>query len=261
MISKTIIALLFAVTLSATAAPRAWKSADGQRSVKGEFVSRNAKAVTIRRSSDFRDVTIPLDQLFAEDITWLNANHPLPGTAPVPPVPTLLFDPLITFGESRAQVLAKLKTNKDFKATIAETLMGRTGLNGVYRTREKIGGPNASLYFDWDESGNLKDITLQTDPLPASVLKERLLPCWTTFITLLTNQYDEPLVAQKNLDLTPVQEGSLSSTHMWKLKGSGIAMLGAARDGNQYLIAVRFTPQEPKVTPAPPKPAPTAQTP
>jgi hypothetical protein len=256
MISKTIVALLFAATLGATAAPRAWKSADGQRSVKGEFVSRNAKAVTIRRSADFRDVAIPLDQLFPEDLTWLNANHPLPGTAPVPALPTLLFEPLITFGESRAQVLAKLKTNKDFKATIAETLMGRTGLNGVYRTREKIGGPNASLYFDWDESGNLKEVTLQTEPLPASNLKEQLLPCWTTLITLLTTQYGEPLVAQKNLDLAPIQEGSLSSTHIWKLKGSGTAMLGAARDGNQYLIAVCFSTQEPKVIPAPAKPAP-----
>ncbi len=255
MILKTIIILLFAATLNAAAAPRSWKSADGQRSVKGELVTRNAITVTIRRSADFREVTIPLDQLSLEDRAWLNTNRPLPGTAPVPALPKLTFTPLITFGESRTQVLAKLKTNKEFKATIAETLMGRTGLNGVYSTHEKIGGLDASLYFDWDESGNLKEITIQTSPYPTSDLNKRILPCWTTFIALLTNQFGEPIKAQKELDLTSIQDGSLSSTHVWEVKGSGVAMLGAARDGNRYLIAVRFTTQGLRYSPTPSRPA------
>lgn len=261
MIQKLIIALLFAATLHANAAPRAWRSADGKRSVKGEFVTRNDKTITIRRFADFRDVTIPLDQLFPEDITWLNTNHPLPGSAPIHPLPTLALDPLITFGESRAQVLSKLKINKDFKATIAETLMGRTGGNGVYRTLEKIGGLHASLFFKWDDSGNLKDFDLQTEARPASDLKEHLLPCWQMFITLITKQYGEPIKATKQLDLALIQGDSLLSTHMWKLKGTGIVMLGAYRDGDRYLISAHFTSTEPKFTPAPPKPAPTAQTP
>lgn len=262
MIQKIIFALLFAATLNTAAATRLWKSADGTRSVKGELVTRNDKAVTIRRSSDFKEVTIPLDQLFPEDLTWLNINHPLPGAAPIYPVPTLTFEPLILFGESRAQILSKVKINKEFKATIAETLMGRTGGNGVYRTMEKIGGLHASLFFGW-ENEKLKDFDLQTEALPASDLKERLLPCWKMFTTLLTNQYGTPIKATKQLDLAAAQGDLLHTTHMWKLKGPGIAMLGVYRKDDQYLIAAHFTTTEPQSIPAlaPDKTAGTRQSP
>ena len=250
MIPKVILALLFAAALNAAAAPRTWKSADGQRSVKGEFVKRDADAVTIRRSADFKNVAIPLDQLFAEDLAWLNAYHPAPGTKPVAPLPSIVFEPLIAFGDSRVQVQEKLKVNKHVEATIAETLMGRTGLNGAYRANEKIGGLDAGLYFDWDENGTLKELTFQTFPQPASDLEESLLPCWKTFITLLTNQFGEPIKAQDKLDLSAAKENEIATTHMWKLKESGTALLGISLDSGRYLIAARFINAAPKFVPA-----------
>jgi hypothetical protein len=33
----------------------------------------------------------------------------------------------------------------------------------------------------------------------------------------------------------------MNGTHLWKLEGQGSAMLGAAREGENYLIVVRFT--------------------
>ena len=103
-----------------------------------------------------------------------------------------VFDQLV-FGQSRAQVLAKLKTSKFVELTVDETFLGRTGLNGVFRTRKKIGGLDASLYFDWTDAGELKELTLQTEALPASAYRTQIEPSWKKFIELLTTLYDDPV--------------------------------------------------------------------
>jgi hypothetical protein len=237
----TLIALFIGSALSAAAAPRAWKSADGKRSVEGEFVSRDAAGVDILRSADHKQVTIPLDRLDPDDRTWLNLNHPLPGTEAPPPA--AVFDQL-EFGDKRAEVLEKLKASKFVEATVAETFFGRTGLNDVFRTRGKIGGLDAMLFFDWDDNGGLKEITLHTAPLPKNALDERIVPCWKDFIALLTNLHGKPVNANPKLDLTPLQDGGILCTHLWKLDNRGSALLGASREGDQYQVAVRFTTED-----------------
>lgn len=237
MFSKVIIILLATSALSLQAAPRPWKSADGIRTVHGEFIKRDAASVTIRRA-DQTEVTIPFDQLHQDVRTWLNANHPLakagaPATNPV-------FDEL-RFGDTRDEVTAKLKASKIVELTIKETLLGRTGLNGVFRTRQKIGGLDAMLFFDWTDDGKLKEITLQTTAVPAGKFSEQLQPCWGEFVKLLTSLHGRPVTASNELKLSTIPDGGMLPTHMWKLHKAGSAMLGAARDGDKYQIAIRFT--------------------
>lgn len=222
---------------SLTAAPRPWKSEDGQRSVMGDFVKRDAASVTILRQ-DRKQVVIPLEKLHPDDRTWVNANHPLPGEA-MPPK-AAVFDSLC-FGDTREQVTEKLKASKFVEMTTAETFIGRTGLNGIFKTRGKIGGLDASLYFDWTEADGLKEISLQTDALPPTDLEGKLIPCWKEFIPLMTTLYGKPLHAGDRLAISSIQDGSMTSTHLWKLDGGGSAMLGAAREGRNYQIVVRFT--------------------
>ncbi|MBC8126916.1 MAG: hypothetical protein H8M99_07205 [Gloeobacteraceae cyanobacterium ES-bin-144] len=241
--SRYYTSLIFAILSAsfACAESRAWKSVDGERAIDGEFLKRDANSVTIRLENQ-KEVVIPLDKLANDDRAWLNANHPLEVTTK--PNNSSVFDQLI-FGDSRNDVLTKLKASKFVTLTTDETFIGRTGLNGIFRTRQKIGGLDASLYFDWTESNQLKEITLQTDGLTLANSKAQLLHCWKDFIALLTTIHGEPIV-RNELRLTTISDGTFASTHLWKLEKSGSAQLGAARDGDNYQIVVRFTEKEVK---------------
>lgn len=245
---RPVLALILLLSVNASAAPRPWKSADGTRSVQGEFVKRDAAGITIRRSADRKEVVIPLDKLHPDDRTWVNANHPLPGTEA--PAKTAVFDKLL-FGDSRETVLEKLKASKFVEMTAAETFIGRTGLNGIFKTRSQVGGLDASLYFGWNDEGGLSEISLQTEALPASQLESTLKPCWKEFIPLLTNLYGKPIHANDHLQLSGIADGAMNGTHLWKLEGKGSAMLGAAREGDNYQIVVRFTTKNIEPVPLP----------
>jgi hypothetical protein len=236
---KIFIACLILGSTALHAAPRSWKSSDG-RSVDGEFVKRDTTSVTVRRA-DKSEVTIQLDQLDANDRTWLNVNHPLPGQEAPPQA--AVFDELC-FGDDREQVLKKLKASKFVEMTTDETFIGRTGLNGIFRTRKKVGGMDVSLYFDWTDDNKLKEITLQTDTLNASDIDAKLVPCWKQFIMLLTTLLGKPLHGDDELHTSSIHEGSFSPTHLWKLETPGSAALGLAKERGKYQVVVRYTQKE-----------------
>ncbi|MEI8038208.1 MAG: hypothetical protein WCJ14_07435 [Verrucomicrobiota bacterium] len=249
MIAKAVVAFLITSTLL-QAAPRLRNSSDSQRAIQQGFIQRDATTVTLRLPNG-KPVTTPIDQLSAEDRAWLNQTHPLPGTA-LPPQ-TAVFDQLL-FGDTRAQVLAKLKASKFVELAMDETFIGRTGLNGVFRTRKKIGGLNAALYFDWTPAGELKELTLQTETLPARDYRSVLLPSWQEFIPLLTTLYGKPVQKGSFPGIDSIADGTLSPSHLWALEGVGSALLGAARDGDKYQVVVRFTQKQiqPAYLPDPP---------
>jgi hypothetical protein len=151
-----------------------------------------------------------------------------------------VFDQL-NFGDNREQVLTKLKASKFVEMTTDETFIGRTGLNGIFRTRRQVGGQHAMLYFDWSGDNQLREITLQTDAFPASEGDKQLVPCWKEFIGLLTVLHGKPVVAEKQIHFSSIRDGSLKPTHLWKLEKTGSVLLGAAREGDKYQIVVRFT--------------------
>jgi hypothetical protein len=253
MTPRTIIALLLASSMCLHAAPRLWISADGQRVVSGEFLKRDTTSVTIRQT-DGKVVTFPIAKLHPADRTWVDTNHSLPGAPPpasptAPTAPTApaampnkaaVFDQLV-FGDTRAQVFAKLKASKFVELTVAETFLGRFGLNGVFRTRRKIGGLDASLFFDWTDEGRLKELTLQTDTLPASVYQSQIAPSWKEFIALLGTLYGKPVQQSSLPAIESLGDGAFSPSHLWTLEAGGSALLGTARDGDKYQLVVRFT--------------------
>lgn len=250
MPSGILIACFILVSTALQAETRAWRSADGGKSIRGVFVKRDDSCVTILRS-DMREVTIPLEKIHSDDRAWLDARYPPPVAVP-PPVRQYVFDKL-EFGDSRAQVMEKLKASKLVKATLPETMFARTGLNGIFQTHQKIGGLDASLYFDWCEDGGLKEVTLQSTSLSGNDIEARLTPGWREFIGLLTSLHGHPINAHDKLDIASIPDASMTATHLWKLEHRGTAMLGAARNGDAYQIAVRFTTEDikPVVIPAP----------
>lgn len=247
-----LIALMLVFPVGLHAEMRDWQSSDGKRSVRGEFLKRDTAGVTIRRASDRMLVTIPLDRLHADDRAWLQEQHPAPGVkvAKEEINPCVIFKEL-RFGDGREAVLHKLKASKSVELTVGETFIGRTGLNGVFRTKETVGGLMATLSFDWNENQLLKEVILQTSALPAVQFKGKLEPCWKKCIKQLTEIHGKPIHANPVLQLDPIEDGSMVGTHLWDVVGSGTIMLGASRDGDDYQIAVRFT--EEKIQPVPVK--------
>ena len=245
MLRKARTALFLVFSLAAHASARPWKSSDGQHSIEGEFVKRDATSVTISRS-DGKQTTIPLDKLHPDDRAWLNAEHPLPGQGKAakkdntPPNSAAVFDKLV-FGDTRDEVLKKLLTSEFVELTVDEAFLGRTGLNDVFRTRHKIGGLDATLFFDWDAGGQLKEVSLQTASFPAKDFNDKLHPCWKEFAALLVSLYGKPVHPGIDLNLSSINKGSLSPTHLWTLENNNSAILGAAREGDQYQIVVRFS--------------------
>lgn len=204
--------------------------------MQGEFVKRDASSVTIRTGKG-ESLSIQLSQLHPDERQWLDLHHSLSGPAPDP---SAVFDTL-TFRDTRESTLTKLKASKIVEMTSNETFIGRSGLNGVFSTRQKIGGLSASLYFDWAPAGNLKELTLQTETIPEEEYKSRLEPSWNAFIELLNMLYGLPQQKGPLPRAQTIPDGSFLPSHLWLLEGNGSALLGTARDGKRYQLVVRFT--------------------
>ena len=147
----------------------------------------------------------------------------------------------LVFGDTRDQVLAKLKASPVVEMNVGDTFLGRTGLNGIFRTRKRVGGLNASLFFDWTIAGELRELTLQTDALPASAYPSRIASSWKEFIVLLRTLYGKPTQQGSLPTMGSLSDGSFSPSHLWSLESGGSALLGTARAGSNYQLVVRFT--------------------
>ena len=231
------ILLLLALASVLSAAPRLWKESTGERTVRGEFVSRDAAGVTIRRS-DRRTVTIPHQRLHPDDIAWLDQHHPLPK--PPPPPPVAVFDTLC-FGDTRSEVLAKLQASEFVELTANEAYLARLGLNGVFRTRKEIGGLFCSLSFGWTDDGKLCEITLETAGLSDDSYPKRIRDCWEELIKLLTTLHGKPIQDADYPDLAALQPGSFIASHLWRLEHEGTILLGTSRNETGVSATVRFT--------------------
>jgi hypothetical protein len=250
MTFKAAIACLISSNLLVQAVPHLSPDHNGQPAIEHEYIRRDTTSVTLRHANG-RDVITPIDRLSADDRAWLEKNHPL-TCATVPPQ-SAVFDQLV-FGDTREQVLTKLKASKFVELVVDESLIGRTGFNGVFHTRKKIGGLTAALYFDWTPEGQLKELTLQTETLRASDYRTLLMPSWQDFIQLLTTLYGKPSQSGSFPTMDTIADGTFSPSHLWALDGIGSALLGTARDGDKYQVVVRFTQKkiQPAYLPEPP---------
>ncbi len=211
---------------------RTWKSANGDRSFQGTYVSHDAAQVTILRT-DGKTFTLGRDQLHPDDRAWLAAREEESSRGAV-------FDTL-RFGEDRETVEKKLRASKLVESVGSEIFAARTGLNGSFRTREKIGGLSCELYFDWTNTGRLKEITLQTEPVPASDYDGRLKENWSELAALMRNLHGKPLQTAGYPDSSNLENGMFLSSHLWRLEGGGSALLGTSMQRGSCMAVIRFT--------------------
>jgi hypothetical protein len=229
--------LLLALTLS-TVHARQWKNAEGTQTLEGEFISRDASQITLKRP-DGKQLTIAMQKLHLDDIAWLNQNHPLPSVIAAPADnSTAAFDTLV-FGDTRDQVQEKLLASRFVELTVDQTHLGRFGLNGVFKTRKQIGGKSYLLYFDWNGDNTLKEITLQTEDMTRDSYNTVMQTSWKECIAVLSTLYGKPTIGGPYPDLATLGNGSFAASHSWKLT-PGVALLGTSKDGDTYQVVVRF---------------------
>lgn len=199
-------------------------------------MKRDSTCVTVR-DANHKEITIELVKLHPDERKWLDLN-----TSSGIPVsdPAAVFDAL-KFGDDREVVLSKLKSSEIVELTTDETFIGRTGLNGVFRTRQKVGRLSALLYFDWTVAGKLKEITLQSESVASGDYDPQIRPSWQEFVNLLSTLYGKPVQSGALPAITNIADGSFSPSHLWKLEAGGNALLGTSREGAKYQVVVRFT--------------------
>lgn len=145
----------------------------------------------------------------------------------------------LEYGDTKQQVTDKLKNCERVEGTIAETMFGRTGLNGTFKIKKDLGGQKFSLYFNWTDDGKLKAITLRSQAISADEYETKLTDSFNRTIELITEIYGEPIMSNVMPPSTKIKEGTIISSHLWHVD-DGSLLLGVAKEDEAYHLSIRF---------------------
>lgn len=229
--------LIFLSQLSA----REWRSADGKKSFQADYVSNDEKQVTLKKGSGI--LTFDITKLHENDQAWLKKNHPTKkadGKDHTPPPKGAAFGSL-EFGDSHSDVIEKLKKSPIVESDAAEVMMARIGLNGTYRTKNTIGGLHSYLYFDWTESGHLREVTLRSKPLKQTSYGSSLKSSWSQMIDLLNQLHGKPVQNAPYPSSDDLQDGLILCSHLWRTSEGHSVLLGTGQEVEKYSVIVRIT--------------------
>lgn len=242
--------LLMAFTSHAHAESRKWMSKDGTKFVIADYVSHNQFTVTVKRP-DGKVITLGRNDLHPDDSAYLTQlrtpatpDKTTPPTQKTVSTPALedsaVFDTL-KLGDTHKEISAKIKASKLLELTVDEIYLGRFGLNGSYRTKQTIGGLKCLLFFDWDSNGQLKELSLQTQPQPSETYNSSLKATWAELCKLMTTLHGKPLQNADYPAAGTLQNDMSLSTHLWRMQNGGSALLGTSKSAEGYMVSVRFT--------------------
>ncbi len=235
--------ILHTSTLFTQAEQREWSNADKTKSFLAEFVAREGNQITLTRE-DGKTIIFDVTKLHHSDQKWLFDNHPADGPAETyEATDESVFDTL-NFGDNRTLVARKLAASKMVESSVDGAFQGRTGLNGIYRTRGKIGGLYCYLFFDWTPDGGLKEITLRTEGKPRPVYITELKPCWAELTGLIAPIHGRPIHTSSMPSPNNLEDGQILGSHLWRIDNGGTVLLGAGREGNNFQVVVRFTTED-----------------
>jgi hypothetical protein len=225
---------------------RTWRNATGESQFEATYLSNDGKLVTLRRNG--RILTFAIDKLHPDDREWLRTNHPPAnrqgsGKDDPPPSPMVegaAFDTL-SFGDTRPEVIAKLQDSTVVESSVPEAMLARVGLNGSYRTKKAIGQLHCHLYFDWNDDGKLKEVTLRTKPRSGASYTGMLRQTWDELIKLLTILHGPSVQHASYPDSSDLQDGLILNSHLWHTEEKHSVLLGTGQEGSGYSVVVRIT--------------------
>lgn len=238
--------LLFALNAQSQAAPRTWKNTNATRSFRGELIKREVDTITIRMMATGKLAVLKPEQLHQSDLEWLRQNHPLDSEKPqasAPDVAAGCFYDTLAFGDDKTTVISKLKESKRFHSELDETFFARTGLNGTFRTTKgnEFFGMQASLYYDWDESKGLKNLSLHGHHTAAEKTETELLPTYMQMVASINKYFGEAKNTASKPEYDALGEGEITFCHVWPLKTGGSLLMGVGKQEGKHVIIARFT--------------------
>jgi hypothetical protein len=231
-----ILALALMAGSRLAAESRSWRSANGNRSFRADFVSSDGTSVVLRRL-DRKTVTVALKNLHTSDRDWvreqLNKNEAkahggLKGGC---------FDNL-AYGDNRRTVEKKLKESLVASKSLDDRLTGRTGLNGIYQTT--IATEPYELFFHWTDKDELQEVTLRSRTVAQTDYGKTLRKTWISLISLLKKHHGNPVQTTGYPLQEELQEGNLLGSHLWHTPDKHSILLCTGREGADYLVAIRF---------------------
>lgn len=239
--------ILIASSLTVAAEFRTWWNPDKTKSFEAEYVSSKENRVTVRLKT-FKSITLDIDKLHIDDQLWIkqhasakNSKTATAGGKGVKQIdPNAIYDTLV-WGDNRESVTKKLFASKLVTTNVAATHIGRTGLNNIFTTRDKIAGLTCSLTFNWSPNGDLIEITLQSEDKGAQDYSTDIQNCWKEFEQLLTYVYGKPKQSSDMPKTSELKEDQMLASHVWRLDQGGSILLGTSRMNGSYQAVVRFT--------------------
>lgn len=119
-----------------------------------------------------------------------------------------LYENLET-GMDKDQVLKALRQSKRIEGPPTDALLGRTGLNGVFKTKQPVGGQTFSLNFDYDPSGGLRGVVFYSrSKFKGAEYETRLKSAYKALLVGLTEKYGEPSNMPEWLPKDPCRKGA-----------------------------------------------------
>ena len=133
-------------------------------------------------------------------------------------------------GMDKDQVLKTLRRSKQLEGPPTDALLARTGLNGVFKPRQAIGGQTFALNFDYDPSGGLRAVVFYSrSKHRGSEYETKLKSAYKALLVGLTEQFGEPVNMPEWVARESLQEGRIQYMHMWKVSPGVFLMSGLGK--------------------------------
>ena len=241
------LAFLVSILASMTLAPagegvqRQWTSQDGAKKLEARFVKLRGEMVTLQPLKDPKPTTFPLKLLSTPDQELARRfGEFFPEGAPAEEIPVLsLFHP----GASMDEVEKIVKGCKELTGGLPKELLGRTGLNGVYTI--KVAGEPFQLFFGWDESNNLLDVSLHSGPVNEEGYETQARKVWAKYRQILLARHGVPNPDLGYPSVDSFHDGQVMFSDWWQEEGGNYG-LGMGRAEGKVAIIIRLTKQPPK---------------
>ena len=236
-----ILLVFLSLTLSLTSLiARTWTSADGGKTIEGEYVSHTDEHVVIKTGR--KDIVIKYEFLSARDKQWVD-NHakdsdPGQQDAAKGQASVGMLLKVIQHGDDESAVIRKLDNNPHIEASLDKTFLARVGLNGFFRTKETLNGQQYTFHFDWNENDRLTCITLRSEEFSKAEFEQTVKNAWSACNELVTKSYGEAAQASDYPAINVFNpKANLMITHVWHPEGENktIALCVGVEEENAFI--------------------------
>lgn len=142
----------------------------------------------------------------------------------------------INLGDKYDTVIAKLQKSKFASTDAPETMLGRLGINGVFKTTQKIDGNEFTLFFTFEDQ-RLVELHLHSPPQSTAFDAKALHASVTQHLNRIYGAAPQKAM-EPDLSEFPVNAGSLFQ--IWYPSNSGSLLTGYQRTPAGFEVIINF---------------------